>query len=119
MALAGLCGIVLFILYFIFLCLARSADIMAMDNSGEYVLIGKRKIVKRRDVYQIRIGNRLYSRAETDSFEIRPVKQFVEENKGEWMLIFCQGRQIPVMINEEMKLTIPAGEGGMCGKRIE
>ncbi len=119
LALAGLCGIVLFILYFIFLCLARSADIMAMDNSGEYVLIGKRKIVKRRDVYQIRIGNRLYSRAETDSFEIRPVKQFVEENKGEWMLIFCQGRQIPVMINEEMKLTIPAGEGGMCGKRIE
>ena len=35
LALAGLCGIVLFILYFIFLCLARSADIMAMDNSGE------------------------------------------------------------------------------------
>ena len=63
---SALGGILLYLILFYSL---RTADILAMDGDGEYVLIGRRRISKRRDVFQIRIDHRLYARAETEAFE--------------------------------------------------
>lgn len=102
---AGALGSIL--LYVVLFYVLQGAEILAMNREGEYVLTGRRRIVKRRDVFQIRIDRRLYERAETEAFAIRPGNRFIRRNKGEWMLVCCGDQKIPVLIAEEMKLTIP------------
>lgn len=97
-------GILLYVVLFYFL---QGADILAMNVAGEYALIGRRRIVTRRGVFQVRIDRRLYARAETEAFAVRPGNRFIRRNKGEWMLVCCGDQKIPVLIAEEMKFTIP------------
>ena len=101
---SALGGILLYLILFYSL---RTADILAMDGDGEYVLIGRRRISKRRDVFQIRIDHRLYARAETEAFEIRPGNRFIRRNKGEWLLVCYEDQKMPLLIEEEMRITIP------------
>lgn len=111
--------LLLFVLFLILLYFTRSAEVLSENTDGEYVTIGRRGIFKRRDVWQIRIDRQLYARADTDAFAIRPWDAFVEKNKGEWMLVLWQDRQIPVMIEEEIRLNIPSGGEEKRGKGTE
>ena len=95
-------GLIFFILFY-----TRAVDILAMNREQEYVLLGSGRIGRRKEVWRIRIGKRIYERAETENFEIRPCRRFRDKHKGKWMLVLCREQKIPVLINEEIRLRIP------------
>lgn len=95
-------------LYFILFYAVRSAGILAMDMEKEYVYIGRRRIVKRRGMYQVYIDSYLYSKADTEYFQIKPGKRFIKKYRGKMMAVKHGDKKIQVVIDDEIKVKIPS-----------
>ncbi len=95
------------IIYFVLFYVIRSVGILAMNMDQEYVYIGRRRLKKRRGMYQVRIDAYLYSKADTEHFQIKPGRGFVRKYEGKMMIIRYKDRKIQAVIGKEIKVKIP------------
>ncbi|MBO5094170.1 MAG: hypothetical protein J6C33_07420, partial [Lachnospiraceae bacterium] len=98
------------VIYLVMFHVLHSAGILAMNAYKEYVYIGRRRLKKRRGRYQIRLDQYLYSKADTEFFQIKLGRRFVRKNRGKMLSVLYQGRKIPIVIDDEIKVRIPAGK---------
>lgn len=96
------------IFYFVLFYVIRSAGILAMNMDQEYVYIGRRRLKKRHGMYQVRIDPYLYSKADTEHFQIKPGKGFVRKYEGKMMIVRYKDRKIQAVIGKEIKVRIPS-----------
>ena len=95
-------GLFLFFVFYIF----TSVGVYGKDEDGNYVLLGRALVRKKKGGYTIKMQNRILQKADTSSLQLRFHKSFVKRKLNQDVQILFKDKNINTKINHTFSFSV-------------